>query len=82
MCSYCSILIHQCKSEHKGSVIPGDAGFLRCGNHLVVRGSESPTNTLVIKDLDFKAEKLLHVLDDHDKERQLDAQGGFGVCRA
>lgn len=33
-------------------------------------------------DLDFKGKVLLHVLDDHDEEGQLDAQRLLGICRA
>ena len=52
---------------------------LHSGGGLVVAGSESPPDVLVIQDLDLKCEVLLHVLDNHDEVGQLDAQGLLGV---
>ena len=52
---------------------------LHSGGGLVVAGSESPPDVLVIQDLDLKCEVFLHVLDNHDEVRQLDAQGLLGV---
>ena len=49
---------------------------------LVVGSSEAPPDILVIQYLNLKAEVLLQVLDDHDQERQLDAQGLGWVSRA
>ena len=45
----------------------------RCG--LVVGGPKSAAHVLVIKHLHFEAKILLEILDDHDKEGKLDAQG-------
>ena len=56
--------------------------------HLIVGSPETPPDILVIKNLYLKAEVLLEILDDHDQEWQLDAQGLGGVswtgdvCRA
>ena len=52
---------------------------LHSGGGLVVAGSESPPDVLVIQDLDLKCEVFLHVLDNHDEVGQLDAQGLLGV---
>ena len=54
---------------------------LDSGGGLVVRGSESTSDTLVIQDLHFEGEVLLQVLDDHDQEGQLDGEGLLGVQR-
>lgn len=45
-----------------------------CATHLVVGRPKAPPDILVIKNLHFKAEVLLQVLDNHDQERQLDTQ--------
>ena len=52
---------------------------LHSGGGLVVTRSESSPDVLVIQDLDLKCEVFLHVLDNHDEVRQLDAQGLLGV---
>ena len=44
------------------------------GGRLVVGGSESTSDTLVIEDLHFEGEVFLQVLDDHDQEGKLDSQ--------
>lgn len=54
----------------------------RSSNHLIIGCSEPPTNVLVVQHLHFEAEVLLHVLDDHHQEGQLDSQGLVGVSRA
>jgi len=48
---------------------------------LVVRGTEAAAHVLVIQDLHLESEVLLKVLDDHDKKRQLDAEGLLRVSR-
>jgi hypothetical protein len=48
---------------------------LDSGGGLVVGGSESTSDTLVIKDLHLEGEVLLQVLNDHDQERKLDSKG-------
>lgn len=50
--------------------------------NLVVGRPEAPPHVLVIQHLDLEAEVLFEVLDDHDQEGQLDAQGLLGVSRA
>ena len=55
---------------------------LHSGCRLVVRCAESSADVLVVKDLNLEGEVLLQVLDDHDEERQLDAEGLVGVGRA
>ena len=45
---------------------------LDSGGGLIVGGSESTSNTLVVKYLHFEGEVLLEVLDDHDQEGKLD----------
>ena len=47
--------------------------WLDSGGGLIVGGSESTSNALVIEDLHLKGEVLLQVLDDHDQERKLDS---------
>ena len=49
--------------------------WLDSGSGLIVGGSESTSNALVIEDLHFESEVLLQVLDDHDQERKLDGKG-------
>lgn len=48
---------------------------LDSGSGLVVGGSESSPDALVVQNLHFEGEVLLQVFDDHDQERQLDGQG-------
>ena len=48
-----------------------DEGLNSSGG-LVVGGSESTSNALVIKDLHLEGEVFLQVLNDHDQERKLD----------
>jgi len=50
-------------------------------SRLVVGSSESSSHTLVIKDLNFESKVFLQVLDNHDQERELDAQVFFRVGR-
>ena len=52
---------------------------LDSGGRLVVRGAEPAADVLVVEDLDFEGEVLLEVLDDHDEEGELDAEGLVGV---
>ena len=49
--------------------------WLDSGSGLIVGGSESTSNALVIEDLHFESEVLLQVLDDHHQERKLDGKG-------
>ena len=49
--------------------------WLHSGSGLVVGGSESTSNALVIKDLHLESEVFLQVLNDHDQERKLDGKG-------
>jgi len=49
---------------------------------LIVGGTEASANALVIEHLHFEREVLLQVLDDHDEEGKLDAEGLICVCRA
>lgn len=49
--------------------------WLHSGGALVVRGSESTSNALVIEYLHLEGEVLLQVLDNHDQERKLDGKG-------
>ena len=49
--------------------------WLDSGSGLIVGGSESTSNALVIEDLHFESEVLLQVLDDHHQERELDGKG-------
>ena len=44
-----------------------------CGT-LIIGGSESSSDALVIEYLDLEGEVLLQVLDDHDQERKLDGK--------
>ena len=46
---------------------------------LVVARAEPPPHILVVQDLDLEGEVLLHVLDDHDKVGQLDAERLLGI---
>ena len=58
-----------------------DEGLHSC-RRLVIRCAESPADVLVVEDLDLEGEVFLEVLDDHDEERQLDAEGLVGISRA
>jgi len=49
--------------------------WLDSGSGLIVGGSESTSNALIIEDLHLEGEVLLQVLDDHDQERKLDGKG-------
>ena len=49
--------------------------WLNSGGGLIVGGSESPSNTLVIQYLHLECEVFLQVLDNHDQEWKLDGQG-------
>jgi hypothetical protein len=51
-------------------------------HRLVIGCSEPTSDVLIIQDLHFKREVFLHVLDDHDQERQLDTESLLWVCRA
>ena len=53
----------------------GTDEWLDSSGTLVVGGSESTSNTLVIEDLHLEGEVLLQVLDNHDQEWKLDGQG-------
>ena len=55
--------------------------WLDSGGGLIVGGSESTSNALIIEDLHLKGEVLLQVLDDHDQERKLDGKYLFWVER-
>ena len=46
---------------------------------LVVGGTESTPNVLVIQNLNLEGKVLIHVLEDHHQEGKLDAQGLFGI---
>ena len=48
--------------------------WLDSGSGLIVGGSESTSNALVIEDLHFESKVLLQVLDDHDEEGQFDGE--------
>jgi hypothetical protein len=72
-----------------GSLFPGPWGFSLPGRghnltflldtHLVVGRPEPPVHVLVIQNSDLESEILLEVLEDHDKEGELDAEGLLGV---
>jgi len=49
---------------------------------LVVARSETPLDILIVQYLNLKCEVLLQILDDHDEEGQLDAQGLLRISRA
>ncbi len=55
---------------------------LDTGGGLIVRSAESSAHVLVVEDHDLESEVLAEVLDNHDEERQLDAQHLLGVGRA
>lgn len=52
----------------------------RCA--LVVRRAKPPAHVLVVENHHLEGEVLLHILDDHDEVRQLDAKGLLRVRRA
>ena len=49
--------------------------WLHSSRRLVVGGSESTSNALIVENLNLEGEILLQVLDDHDQERKLDGKG-------
>ena len=51
-------------------------------SRLIVGGSESSSNTLIIQNLNLESEVLLQVLNDHDQERKLNGQGFLWVKRS
>jgi len=55
---------------------------LYTGGTLIVGGSESTTNILVIEYLYLEREVFLQVLNNHDKEGQFDGKGLLVVARA
>ncbi len=59
-----------------------ERSFCHKDTNLVVGCSESPVNILVVKNCHLECEILLHVLDNHNKERQLDAKCLLRVRRA
>mmetsp|Transcript_28691 Transcript_28691/g.83113 ORF Transcript_28691/g.83113 Transcript_28691/m.83113 type:complete len:269 (-) Transcript_28691:399-1205(-) len=48
---------------------------------LVVGGTEPTPDVLIVQYLNLEREVLVHVLEDHHQERQLDAQGLLGIGR-
>ena len=52
---------------------------LHSGGGLVVASTEAAANALIVEDLNLEGEVLLEVLDDHDEEGKLDAQGLVGL---
>lgn len=54
----------------------------RPATHLIVASPETPSNVLVIQNLNLEAEVLLQILYQHDQERQFDAQSFGWVSRA
>ena len=46
---------------------------------MVVRCSKATANVFIVQNLNLEGEVLLKVLDDHDQERQLDAERLLGV---
>ena len=49
---------------------------------LIVGCSETMTNVFIVQNLNLESEILLKVLDDHDQERQLDAERLLGISGA
>ena len=47
---------------------------------MVIRGSESSSNSLIVEYRDFEGEILSHVLDDHHKKWKLDSESLLLVC--
>lgn len=60
----------------------GTNEWLDSSGRLIVGGSESSSNLLVIQDLDLEGEVFLQVLDNHDQEGQLNSQGLLWVKRS
>jgi hypothetical protein len=56
--------------------------WLDTSRGLVVAGTKSSANALVVENLHFEGEILLKILDDHDEKGQLDAEGLVGIRRA
>ena len=52
---------------------------LDTGGALVVGGTETSADILVVENLHFEGEVLLQVLDDHDEEGKLDSECLLGV---
>lgn len=52
---------------------------LHTGGALVVGSPESSANVLIVQHLHLKREVLLEVLEYHDQERELDAEGLTGI---
>mmetsp|Transcript_16986 Transcript_16986/g.47431 ORF Transcript_16986/g.47431 Transcript_16986/m.47431 type:complete len:231 (-) Transcript_16986:199-891(-) len=52
---------------------------LHTGGRLVVGCAEPAAHVLVVQNLYLKSEVFLQVLNDHDQERQFDAQGLAGI---
>jgi hypothetical protein len=55
---------------------------LDSGSRLIVWGSESSSDTLIIEYLDLEGKVFLQVLDDHDQERKLNGQSFLRVERS
>ena len=55
---------------------------LDASGRLVVGRTESASDVFVVEHLHFEGEIFLEVLNDHDQEGQLDAEGLVGVCGA
>ena len=49
---------------------------------MIVAGTEPSTDILVIQDLDLEGEVLLQILNDHDEEGELNAEGLVRIGRA
>lgn len=50
--------------------------------YLIVRGSESSSDILIIKNHYFECEVFPQIFYDHHEKRKLDAEGFLRVCRA
>jgi len=48
---------------------------------LVVRGAEAAAHVFIVEDLDLEGEVLLEVLDNHNKEGQLDTKSLLWIGR-
>mmetsp|Transcript_4432 Transcript_4432/g.11627 ORF Transcript_4432/g.11627 Transcript_4432/m.11627 type:complete len:264 (+) Transcript_4432:95-886(+) len=55
---------------------------LHARGRLVVGGAEAAADILVVKHLHLEGEVLFQILDNHDEERELDAQRAVGMGRA
>ena len=74
------LLTARLQNQHSVCWWLGKAPITVLGCPDLVVGSPKPTSDiLVIQNLYLKAEVLLQILDDHDQEWQLDAQGFSGV---